>query len=140
MVFDHAEEKVLTVRVHPIEHQHQDRGGEQILVTKHERETSGSLACLGSTATAWRTPSTGTRALGGEHRHERRRQYDGGEEQQPIRSDERDEGLRHARAGGGAGGRTDGNRREQALAALVAVEVVRERPELRDDEDVENAD
>ena len=61
------------------------------------------------------------------------------QQHQPVRPDAAEHDRRDARADDGAERRADANQRKQALAALVGVQVVGKRPELRDRGHAEHA-
>ena len=125
--------------VHEVEDEHHQRDQQQIPAAEHELESVGlGQGLLGDDVLLAICPTFA--AINDDRERHRDEQTDRRDQHQRIGPDtaEHDRGQQRAECCAQRG--ADAHEREEALAALTAVQVVRERPELSDRHHVEDAD
>jgi len=137
---DDAPEQVLAVRVDEVEQQQQHADEQQVAVPAHELEPAATVERAGvARGGADRhgrpvPPATDPeRDEGVEQQHGRRQEHE------RVHAQRSEQHVRHHPTQDGADRLPEAHDAEQPLALLVRVDVVRERPELGDHHEVEDA-
>ena len=132
---EHASNQVLAGRIDHVQQDDEEGNQTEVLVSQHESESATERHCF--LTGRWRAIPAVQPQVEGDARNEK----GGGDVEDCLRRDSRlEQASRHERSKRRARRHADRDDGKQAAARLFAVDVVGERPELRDERHVEDAD